>query len=290
MSDIELLQKIGLSKYQALVYACLLRKGPLDARTLSLESHVPMGKIYDTLSSLLEDEIITEHSGRPKKYESIVPEIAFQRIYMRFFIESENQRNEVKKTITQLEQSLERRHNPSPNLQDLQIMYTNEDILNYFVEVHNEATREVIYVTQIRYGSFHSEIDERTVYSLMNNLVRLLKKGIPVKILYPDSPYLNFFSQIAAYIQEEPIQQMYNDLVEIRILNTEHNFILVDGTTCIFELEDQRDLTKPYVMIRIRNALLNSQLREIFHKLWEDATPFKDMADKFEYRDNVTFQ
>ncbi len=273
MSDIDLLQKIGLSKYQALIYACLLRKGPLDARILSGESHVPMGKIYETLSQLLINEIIIEHSGRPKKYEAIIPEIALQRTYMKYFIEHEKKREDLKNTITQLEQGLERKNQSSPNLQDLQIMYSNEDILNYFIRIHNEAKKEVIYVTQIRYGSFNSEPDERTLYSLMNNLVSLLKRGISVKIIYPDSPYLNFFSKIASCIQDDDTRQLYHDLVEIRVCNTEHNFILVDKTTCIFEPEDQRDLARPYAMIRIRDAVLNSQLRGVFQKLWENAIP-----------------
>jgi sugar-specific transcriptional regulator TrmB len=273
MSDIDLLQKIGLSKYQALIYACLLRKGPLDARFLSGESQVPMGKIYETLSQLLINGIIIEHSGRPKKYEAIIPEIAFQRIYMKYYIEHEKQREDLKNTITQLEQGLERKIQTSPNLQDLQIMYSNEDILNYFIRIHNEAKKEVIYVTQIRYGSFNSEPDERTLYSLMNNLVSLLKRGIFVKIIYPNSPYLNFFSQIASCIQDDDTRQLYHDLVEIRVCNTEHNFILVDKTTCIFEPEDQRDLARPYAMIRIRDAVLNSQLRGVFQELWENAIP-----------------
>ena len=273
MSGIDLLQKIGLSKYQALIYACLLRKGPLDARILSGESHVPMGKIYETLSQLLMNEIIIEHSGRPKKYEAIIPEIAFQRIYMKYYIEHEKQRDDLKNTITQLEQGLERKDQTYPNLQDLQIMYTNDDILNYFIRIHNEAKNEVIYVTQIRYGSFNSEPDERTLHSLMNNLVSLLKRGISIKIIYPDSPYLNFFSKIASCIQDDDTRQLYHYLVEIRVCNTDHNFILVDKTTCIFEPEDQRDLARPYAMIRIRDAVLNSQLRGVFQELWENATP-----------------
>jgi len=276
MSDIELLQKIGLSKYQASMYACLLRKGPLDARILSRESHVPMGKIYDALSQLLTNEIIVEHSGRPKRYEAIIPEIAFQRIYMKYYFDHEKQRDDLKNTITQLEQVLKRKNHTSPILQDLQIMHTNEDILNYFIRLHNEAKKEVIYVTQIRYGSFNSEPDERTLHSLMNNMVSLLKRGISVKIIYPDSPYLNFFSKIASCIQDDDTQQLYHDLVEIRVFNTHHNFILVDTTTCIFEPEDQRDLARPYAMIRIRDAVLNSQLRGVFEELWENAIPVKE--------------
>jgi len=276
MSDLELLQKIGLSKYQASMYACLLRKGPLDAKILSRESHVPMGKIYETLSQLIMNEIIVEHSGRPKKYEAIIPEIAFQRIYMKYYIEHEKQREDLKNTITQLEQVLERKKHTFSILQDLQIMHTNEDILNYFIRLHNEAKKEVIYVTQIRYGSFNSEPDERTLHSLMNNLVNLLKRGISVKIIYPDSLYLNFFCRIASCIQDDGTQQLYHDLVEIRVCNTEHNFILVDKTTCIFEPEDQRDLARPYAMIRIQDAALNSQLRGVFQELWADAIPFEN--------------
>lgn len=276
MSDIELLQKIGLSKYQALIYACLLRKGPLDARILSSESQVPMGKIYDTLSLLLENEIIIEHAGRPKKYEAVIPEIAFQRMYMKQYIEHEKQRDDLKNTITQLEHILERKNHSPASLQNLQIMYSNEDILNYFIQIHNEAKKEVIYVTQIRYGSFYSELDERTLFSLINNLVSLLNRGISVKIIYPDSPYLEFFSRIATCIQDDTVLEKYHDLVEIRVCNTEHNFILIDDTTCIFELEDQIDLARPYAMIRLRDPVLNSQLRGVFHELWETTLPMKD--------------
>lgn len=273
MSDIDLLQKIGFSKYQALLYACLLRKGPLDARLLSYESHVPMGKIYETLSQLLVNEVITEHAGRPKTYEAIMPEIAFQRIYMKYYLGHEQQREDMKQTITRLEQVMTRKKQAAPALENLQIMYNNEDILNYFIRVHNDAKKEVIYVTQLHYGSFESEVDERTVQSLMNNLVSLLKRGISVKVLYPDSPYLNFFSQIASCIQDAQIQQLYQDLVEIRVCNTQHNFVLVDETTCIFEPEDQRDLARPFAMIRMRDAALNSQLRVVFERLWKDAVP-----------------
>lgn len=110
----------------------------------------------------------------------------------------------------------------------------------------------------------------------MNNMVSLLKRGISVKIIYPDSPYLNFFSKIASCIQDDDTQQLYHDLVEIRVFNTHHNFILVDTTICIFEPEDQRDLARPYAMIRIRDAVLNSQLRGVFEELWENAIPVKE--------------
>jgi sugar-specific transcriptional regulator TrmB len=273
MSNLEMLEKIGFSKYQASVYVCLLRKGPLDARVLSQESQVPMGKIYDTLSQLLMNETIIEHAGRPKTYEAIIPEIAFQRIYMKYYLDHEKQREDLKNTITRLEQVLVRKKQPAPTLQDLQIMHSNEDILKYFIRVHNEAEKEVIYVIQIRYGSFESEVDERTLHSLMNNMVSLLKRGISVKVLYPDSPYLNFFSQIASCITDPHILQMYHDLVEIRVCNTQNNFVLVDATTCIFEPEDQRDLARPFAMIRIRDAALNSQLKGVFEGLWKDAVP-----------------
>lgn len=276
MSRIQLLQKIGLSKYQALIYECLLRKGPLDARTLSSESHVPMGKIYNSLSHLVESEIILEHSGRPKKFEAITPEIVFQRIYMRYYFEHEKQKEEFKGSITRLEQDLERKKPSFSNLPDFQIVYNNEDILNYLIRAHNEAKNEVIYVTHVRYGSFTSELDERTLYSLINSIGNLLKRGISVKVIFPDTPYVEFFSQITSHIQSGTSEHINPDLIEIRCRNTEHNFILIDDSVCIFELEDQRDLVRPYVMIRIRDPVLNVQLRAVFGKLWEDSNPVTD--------------
>ena len=134
---------------------------------------------------------------------------------MRNYIEHEKQREHLKNTITQLEQVLERDTTTKQNIQDLQIVYNNEDILNYFIRMHNEAKKEVIYVIQVRYGSFNSELDDRTVYSLINNLVGLLKRGISVKVIYPESPYLNFFSLIATSIQEETLNYIYGFQVRI---------------------------------------------------------------------------
>lgn len=275
MSDSDLLQKIGLSKYQALLYAALLRKGPLDALTLSSESNVPMGKIYETISYLEETGIIIVHSGRPKKYESIIPEIAFQRIYMRLFLEQEKQRDELKDVITKLEQSLERKKDEPSGIPDLQIVYNNEDILNYLIRVHNEAKHHIIYVSHIRYGAFHSELDERTLYSLINNIGAAIKRGVTVKVIFPDSPYITYFSQISPTILGPIAGCDGKRRIEVRILNTEHNFILIDNTTCIFELEDQRDLIRPYVMIRVQDPFLNIQLQEKFKTLWEQAVPYR---------------
>jgi len=63
--------------------------------------------------------------------------------------------------------------------------------------------------------------------------------------------------------------------IEIRILNTDHNFILIDNTTRIFELEDQRDLIRPYVMIKVQDPFLNVQLQETFQTLWEQAVHYR---------------
>lgn len=273
MSDIDLLQKIGLTKYQAMVYACLMKKGPLDARGISESSGVPMGKIYDTLSPMLNDDIIFSHTGRPKRFEAVLPEIAFQRMYMRHYFEHEKQREELKTAITRLEQVLERKTTAFSDIQDMQIVYNNEDILNYLIRAHSTAKKDVIYVSHHRYGSFTSELDERTLYSLINSIGALLKRGIRVRVIFPDTPYVEFFSQIASRIQSGTSEHIDPDLLEVRCRNTEHNFILIDDTVCIFEMEDQRNLIRPYVMIRIRDPVLNAQLREVYGRLWEDAVP-----------------
>lgn len=273
MSEIDLLQKIGLSKYQAMVYASLLKMGPLDARGISENSHVPMGKIYDTLFPMLENDIILLHTGRPKRYEAVMPEIAFQRIYMQQYFEHEKQREVLKTTISRLEQILDRRKTAFPDLPDMQIVHNNADILNYLIRAQSSAKKDVIYVSHHRYGSFTSELDERTLYSLVNSIGALLKRGISVNVIFPDTPYIEFFSQITSRIQSTTGEYCNPDLIEVRCLNTEHNFILIDDAVCIFEMEDQRDLIRPYVMIRIRDPVLNAQLREVFGKLWEEAVP-----------------
>jgi len=69
-----ILQAIGLSENEALVYQLLLDLGPKPAQTLVEPSGLGRGNLYNTLNSLKEKGLIAEQSGTKKVYQAVDPE------------------------------------------------------------------------------------------------------------------------------------------------------------------------------------------------------------------------
>lgn len=76
----EILERVGLSKYEARAYTTLLLLGPSKATEVSKESQIPQSKIYQILEQLSLKQLVESLEGRPKEFKAISPEIALLRL------------------------------------------------------------------------------------------------------------------------------------------------------------------------------------------------------------------
>lgn len=80
----ELLQQLGLSKYEAASYVALLRLGEGTARNISDIADVPRTRIYDAVERLQERGLVDVQHASPKVFRPVAHETAlrhFQRDY-----------------------------------------------------------------------------------------------------------------------------------------------------------------------------------------------------------------
>lgn len=70
----ELLQRIGLSKYEAEAYLALLSDGPLTGYELGKRSSVPLSKSYEVLERLTRRGLALIQPGEPPRYAAERPE------------------------------------------------------------------------------------------------------------------------------------------------------------------------------------------------------------------------
>jgi hypothetical protein len=70
----ELLQEIGLTKYEAEGYLALLRHGALTGYELGKRSGVPLSRSYEVLERLLGRGFALVQPGEPPRYAAIAPE------------------------------------------------------------------------------------------------------------------------------------------------------------------------------------------------------------------------
>jgi sugar-specific transcriptional regulator TrmB len=71
---VELLQRIGLNKYEAEAYFALLADGPLTGYELGKRSSVPLSKSYETLERLTRRGLALVQPGDPPRYAAERPE------------------------------------------------------------------------------------------------------------------------------------------------------------------------------------------------------------------------
>src|SRR5438128_11134617 len=68
MKTVELLQQIGLNKYEAEAYYPLLPEGPLTVYELGKRSQVPLSRSYEILERLAQKGLVLVQPGDPPYY------------------------------------------------------------------------------------------------------------------------------------------------------------------------------------------------------------------------------
>jgi HTH-type transcriptional regulator, sugar sensing transcriptional regulator len=75
METIKVLQKLGLTEYEARAYLSLAKLGPSTVREIVLDSQLPRNKAYESLQRLEQQNRVISLPVSPKKYKISNPEI-----------------------------------------------------------------------------------------------------------------------------------------------------------------------------------------------------------------------
>jgi sugar-specific transcriptional regulator TrmB len=70
---LDFLRKVGFSAYEARAYFTLLVCGEMKAGGIAKMSGVPQSKVYATMESLADKEIVRVSDGTPKVYQTSTP-------------------------------------------------------------------------------------------------------------------------------------------------------------------------------------------------------------------------
>jgi len=77
---VDLLQRVGLNKYEAEAYAALLQSGPLTGYELGKRSGVPLSRSYEVLERLSAKGLALVQPGDPPRYIAEAPEQFLARV------------------------------------------------------------------------------------------------------------------------------------------------------------------------------------------------------------------
>ncbi|GCE45841.1 transcriptional regulator TrmB [Thermosporothrix hazakensis] len=75
MTTVELLQQVGLNKYEAEAYYTLLKHDALTGYEVGKHSQVPLSRSYEVLERLVEKGLALVQPGNPPRYRALEPRL-----------------------------------------------------------------------------------------------------------------------------------------------------------------------------------------------------------------------
>ncbi len=73
MKIADLLEEIGFTKYEAMIYATLVSHGPTGVTDINRLSGIPRNKVYETMDTLAKRGIVYVQPGRPVIFKAVTP-------------------------------------------------------------------------------------------------------------------------------------------------------------------------------------------------------------------------
>ena len=270
MDEVEILKSIGFSKYESLIYHTLVKNGILTAKELSKIGKVPMGKIYEVLSTLEEKGFLEIQKGRPILYRAIEPAIAFKKYYNMKKKQSELEFDRLKETIAVINQ---RFPNISSNIQKDRVFVSfalgRDEIIKGYTEAFNTAEESIYVINSIKMLEIDRTMYHQTISPLSDVIIQQAGKGIKAFIIDPGSMAKEIIDEKTDTIKGKINKKAAEENIKIINKKSQFDFCLVDDTLSIIDIEDPIE-NKIMAIMKIYDIKFNKRLKRKFLDIWND--------------------
>lgn len=210
----KLSEYLGLSEYEAKVYASLIETGQAKARTLSVLSGVPRTKVYSVLKRLIDMRLVSEIPGEPRKFTPTPPNVALKPYLQTYRDTVQN----LEGLISALENAFRKARDRENVRQCLAWMIKGrERILRKIQEMLAMAKRNVCIITSgngliLLYKMFNKMFDD------------LISRSVKVEIITTNEPYDEHILRELKYICNVKESDFYLPMI---IVNVDSEYILI---------------------------------------------------------------
>jgi len=241
----------------------------MEASKLSHASKVPIGKIYEVLKALKNYELVEIQPSRPQRYRAVDPKSAFKLMYKRKEEETLSELKMLKETFDEIERELCNDNSP----QNVETVFwpdrfrnneLNEIVDSFFEKIEHE----ICVVINIKYKPGRSELYDASISTFSKAYLSLVQRGIKVKILDPGSQLLPSLKELIDSVEDLSFKRYFKDLMEVRILETEYNFTIIDSKITLLDIEDQFNMSRNLGMTRIYDESYAKRFKTKFDELW----------------------
>jgi sugar-specific transcriptional regulator TrmB len=270
---IEKLKKLGLTGYEAQAYLAVLKLGDAEASEIASSAKIPMGRIYNVLSSLEEARLIRAQDTRPRRYACVEPAAAMGRLL-------KNKQEELSQSAAELEtlsfdlaselSGIRGRH----HARSFWTVAIGDESLELVRECIAGAKKELLFFLASRISSerIKNKLVDESHCGIVSALHETLKRGVKLEAIL--SRDVDFCS-----IEEHPaikkLLMHMGDKFNCRLAEIPATpFYIVDGENVLLQMLNPINPEELFAVVNIRDRKLAGELRKKFFAIWEKAQPY----------------
>lgn len=186
-----LLEELGLNQYEVKTYLSLYKTSPQNASTVSKNSGVPRGRIYDVLQSLTEKNLVSTQTikGKANTYMILPPRESLEAYMKTRLHEIDEEKTRVSESYTELTETLltiKQASGETDELEPVLIVKGKQAKDTYLRKLFREAETSIL-------SNFNSEVIQR----YREPIREAVERGINLTFLLPENEYMEVREIIA---------------------------------------------------------------------------------------------
>ncbi|MCX6804143.1 MAG: hypothetical protein NTY48_06290 [Candidatus Diapherotrites archaeon] len=238
-----LLEKLGLTEYEAKTLSTLFVLKEAEAPSISRTAQVPKTRVYDVLEKLMAKNLIIEIKGRPKLYRATEPQKAIDSL----ILTKKNQFSELEKEAVEVKNNILEVDGKEESGEKVMKVKDRQDFEKILGQELLKANKTIQGLTEIQ--------DEHEV---IHEALRSAKlKNVSIKLL-------NSFQS-----------KRLKESAEVRHHNHGLNVFIIDGKKIVLAISDFKKQKSDYhfTILNEHQPLINALLH-YFDKHWKDAKSY----------------
>ncbi len=235
-----LLEKLGLTEYEAKTLNTLFTLREAEAPQISRSAQVPKTRVYDVLEKLIEKNLIIEIKGRPKLYRAVEAQKAIDLL----IVTKKNQLNELEKEAIEVKENMLAVEGKEESGEKVMKVKDKQDFEKILGQELLKATKSIQGLTEI--------MDEHEI--LHDALKRAKQKNVSIKLL-------NSFQS-----------KKLKEVADVKHHNHGLNAFIIDGKKVVLAISDFKKQKSDYHFTILNDhAPMAGALLHYFEKSWKDA-------------------
>lgn len=259
------LTELGLSNYQAQAYLAVLTTGPVTANTVTAETDIPQGRVYDVLNALVDRSLLRGDDSRPRTYTAVPPETAIDRLLDQQLSALSRKRNQIEQTAGQLKTTLPE-YDSQPDTESFATSALGtEPAQSLLLERFQAAGDSVLIVA----GSV--DLGPTFEQAVAEALEQLLVTDVSVRVVVStagQSDELEGPSPHIAPLLDAGLEIRQTDF------SPHQRYLVIDDIEVCLEVVHPISGENLLALVNFRDEELAGELADRFHGMWDAGTPW----------------